>query len=382
MWDAFGGGGVAHTVVALTNHLAATLPERTRIEVISLFRHRDRPRFPLHERVGLRVLVDRRNRRLGLDDRAQARHQEPTRLRPMPFESEMSRLTDDVLAGALRRLPPSVLVSTRPSLHLAATRFAPPWVRTVGQDHGNFETRSREPLQAAVMRHSLGALDVFVALTEADARDYRALADGMRRGSRARVEAIPNAVPWDLAEQPASLANPVVVTAGRLDANKDHARMIRAFAPVAARHPAWQLHIYGAGPERQALEELVSREGLGEHVRLQGYSTALREALAQASVFALTSHSEGFPMTLIEAMSLGLPPVSMDCPRGPAEIIADDVDGRLVPADDEAGFTAALDELVADHQLRRRLGANAWAGAHRYTMSEVGRRWTDLLGVR
>jgi glycosyltransferase involved in cell wall biosynthesis len=96
-------------------------------------------------------------------------------------------------------------------------------------------------------------------------------------------------------------------------------------------------------------------------------------------VYALASHSESFSMSLIEAMSMGLPPVAMDCPRGPREIVDDGVNGFLVPDGDEEAFTAALLRLVEDEELRRALGARAHRDAHRWSMDSVGRAWERLL---
>jgi glycosyltransferase involved in cell wall biosynthesis len=101
--------------------------------------------------------------------------------------------------------------------------------------------------------------------------------------------------------------------------------------------------------------------------------------LASASVYALTSHTESFSMSLIEAMSVGLPTVAMDCPRGPREIVSDGETGYLVPDGDEAGFTAALLRLVEDAALRRRLGAAALARSHLWSMDAVGERWVELF---
>ena len=96
----------------------------------------------------------------------------------------MTRLTDRRCGGAFASLEPGILVSTRPSLHLAATRWAAPGVRVVGQDHKNFPTRFANRRQAAVLRAAVPRLDAYVVLTHADAADYRRELPGRRPGSR------------------------------------------------------------------------------------------------------------------------------------------------------------------------------------------------------
>ncbi len=367
MFHAFGHGGVARSVVGLANRLA----DHQDVRVVSLYRRAEAPAYPLDPRVRLDVLVDVQTP-LG---KARARlQQRPTRLRPEPSERLMTRLTDRELRRCLRDLAPGVLVSTRPSLHLAAARWCPPHVRLVGQDHKNFPTRFANRRQAAVLRDAVPALDAYVVLTHADADDYR-----RELVAGPRLQVIRNALPWEPAASPAALDSKVVVAGGRLVPEKGFARLVEAFAPVARRHPDWQLHVHGEGPSRAPLEKLVARLGIGAQVRLPGYTAGFGEALAGASVYALTSRSEGFPMVLIEAMGAGVPLVAMDCPRGPAEIVDDGKNGFLVGDGDVPAFTEALLALVEDDELRRRCGRQALADAHTYAPVRVTAEWLSLL---
>jgi glycosyltransferase involved in cell wall biosynthesis len=93
----------------------------------------------------------------------------------------------------------------------------------------------------------------------------------------------------------------------------------------------------------------------------------------------MTSHFEGLPMVLLEAMSQGLPLVSMDCPRGPAEIIEDGVNGRLVADGDLDGFRQALRQVMDDDDLRRRMGAAGLHKAEAHRVDAVADRWKQLF---
>jgi glycosyltransferase involved in cell wall biosynthesis len=223
------------------------------------------------------------------------------------------------------------------------------------------------------IRRGYPKLGAVAVLTEADRAEYAALL-----GPSARVEQIPNAVSR-LGGPAPDLSAKTVLAAGRLTRQKDFGRLIRAFARVVEKHPDWQLRICGGGPRRRGLAKLIAEKGLGEKVTLTGPVQNLGEEMAGASMYALSSRREGFPMVLLEAMGKGLPAVSFDCPTGPREIVVDRENGLLVPHQDVPALAAAIDEMIEDEALRRRCGAGARATAERYSLAVVGARWESLL---
>ena len=157
--------------------------------------------------------------------------------------------------------------------------------------------------------------------------------------------------PWFAPGQP-----PVVLGAGRLTIQKDFPTLIRAFALVRAQRRA-RLMILGEGEERPKLEALVRELGLEEDMALPGFAGNLYAYMARAAVFVLSSRWEGFGNVLVEAMALGTPVVSTDCPSGPAEILERGKWGKLVPVGDivalSAGVVAELDNPSLSDVARR-----------------------------
>jgi glycosyltransferase involved in cell wall biosynthesis len=133
---------------------------------------------------------------------------------------------------------------------------------------------------------------------------------------------------------------PIVVSAGRLTPQKDFPTLIRAFGILRRDIPA-KLAILGEGPERKTLENLIGELGLHNSVELLGFQENPYKYMARADLFVLSSVFEGFGMAIAEAMALGTPVVSTDCPSGPAELLKDHPE-RLVPMGNPEAMAGAM----------------------------------------
>ena len=217
-------------------------------------------------------------------------------------------------------------------------------------------------------------LDGLAVLTEQDRAEY----ETAMNGSAPPMWRIPNTVAR--VEPPrADLGAKRIFAAGRYTSQKGYDLLIPAFAPVAAAHPDWELKLCGRGRDTAKLRALIAEHGLEDRVTLDGPTDDVPGEMAQASIYVLSSRYEGFPLVLIEAMSKGMACVAFDCPTGPADIVDDHRNGLLVPAKDVAGLTAALMEMVADEDLRRRCGEAAVETAERFTMAAIGPRWDEMM---
>ncbi|WP_329029440.1 GT4 family glycosyltransferase PelF [Streptomyces sp. NBC_01423] len=155
--------------------------------------------------------------------------------------------------------------------------------------------------------------------------------------------------------------DPVLSWAGRVDPIKDLETLIRAFALVRERVPAARLRLFGGTPRggeayRDRCEALAAELGHAAAVTFEGRVEDIRDAYAAGNVVMLSSISEGFPFTLIEAMSCGRATVSTDV-GGVREAVGDT--GLVVPPRDPAAMAAAALELLADAGRRRRMGEGA-----------------------
>ncbi len=199
---------------------------------------------------------------------------------------------------------------------------------------------------------------------------------------RRRIEVIPNPVPEPVPGPPPTPpfpGRPVVVGLGRLHHEKGFDLLIRAMARIRHAHLDWHLAIFGEGPARNELEALVKDLDLADRVWMPGAVRDPARYLARADIFVLPSRTEGFPNALCEAMAVGLPVIAADCRSGPSEIVRHGTDGLLVPVEDVAALTRALDTLMTDASLRTRLAARAPEILNRYGLEQVMARWETLL---
>jgi glycosyltransferase involved in cell wall biosynthesis len=170
-----------------------------------------------------------------------------------------------------------------------------------------------------------------------------------------RTVVIPNAVDVDAAPRARHDGDPPrIVAVGRLASPKDPWTLVRALARVRAS--PYSALIVGDGPDQSGVEAEVRELGLESAVELCGARRDVPDLLARSDVFALASRSEGGPISILEAMAAGLAVVASDV-GGVSELVVDGTTGLLVPPADPDALAAALDRLLADPELRRRLGA-------------------------
>lgn len=171
-----------------------------------------------------------------------------------------------------------------------------------------------------------------------------------------------------------------IVTVGRVDENKNQKMLIDAFASIADKYPMEQLVIYGDGVLRDSLIKYVEEIGMASRISLPGATSKVREEIKNAGIFVLTSDTEGMPNALIEAMCLGIPAISTDCPcGGPAELICNRENGMLIPVGDTEALKVALSELLDNDTLRHDIGQKATLIKERLNPNCVYPEWERYL---
>lgn len=366
------GAGTERAIFAQANSFARDGDD---VSILSVYREVGTPYFDLDPRCRVDYVVDAapepEEDGLTLSQRLRRRW-EPSRLIPEEWDDQFCSASDAALPSALAAVDCDVLVTSTPALTVLAARFAPPEVVIVEQEHRAAVSRSAASMEP--LRRAAPEIDCLVSLTDRSTEWLRAELGPMAP----QLETIYNSIP-DVFYPQSSLTSTRILAAGRFVPQKNFAHLIQAFAEAAADQPEWTLRIHGHGPHETALRKLIRTVGMESRIELVPPVPDLLAEWSKASVFALSSRSEGLPLVALEAMAAGLPLVAYDCDTGPAEIIEDGLNGLLVPAGDIGGLRSALSQVMSDAALRERLAAHAPEVAERFASDRIHARWKTLF---
>ena len=169
-----------------------------------------------------------------------------------------------------------------------------------------------------------------------------------------------------------------LVSLGRLSEEKRFEMMIQAFAKVAERFPDWDLEIAGAGPCHEQLNQMIDAESLDDRVRLRGRIEDVWSFLQGSEFFVSSSRYEGTPVSVLEAMTIGLPIVAVDCDSGINEVVTPDRNGILTE-NSISGLAAGLEKMIRDHHFRKRCSQFSEVAALNYSWDRFVQRYTEVM---
>lgn len=188
---------------------------------------------------------------------------------------------------------------------------------------------------------------------------------------------IPNAV--RALPSPGVARESFVLAIGRLTPQKGFDLLLRAFAKLAAPMRDWKLLIVGEGPERAKLLRLRDELNLGGRVEFERPVADIERLMARAGLVVQPSRYEGFPNAVLESMGMGVAVIAANCLSGPADLIEDGVNGRLVPVEDVNALGRAMEELMSQPELRARLGREASKVRERFRQDRIMAQWEACL---
>lgn len=168
-----------------------------------------------------------------------------------------------------------------------------------------------------------------------------------------------------------------IVTAGRLNFQKNFPLLIKAFFNVLKKHKDFELHIYGKGEEENKLRELAKND---RRIIFKGFSTNLLDEIKDATCFVLPSNFEGVSNVMLESLCLGIPTICTDCPvYGARHFIDNGISGLIIPMEDPYAMTEAINRIIEDPEFGRFLSENATKVSERLNVEEICQQYIDLF---
>ena len=334
--------------------------------------------------IGVDLLVRRHNRVATL----------PTNLRDrvniVPITAKSRFSTAVSLARYMKYRAPEALLAAGHRFNLAASwaRKMAPGCRVFLSVHNTMSTEAsyKGRFHSAKRMRSIGT---FYVWADGIVAVSRGVADDLLSNTRipeSLVRVIHNPIvtpelvkrskesvdhPWLAFDGP-----PVIISVGRLSSQKAFHFLIEAFSTIRNVMDC-RLIILGEGNERERLLGLINKLGLKHAVDMPGFMDNPHSWMAKASVFVLSSLYEGFGNVLVEALAVGTPVVSTDCPSGPREILDNGRYGKLVPpADPDALAKGVLDVLEGNFQQFR-----AEVAVAPYWYDTVARQYLEYMGL-
>lgn len=172
----------------------------------------------------------------------------------------------------------------------------------------------------------------------------------------------------------------IIVSVGRLIPSKNHKLLINAFNEIIKIFPDYELNIYGEGYFRNELDSQIELLELKDKVHLMGNFSNIAEEIKDKALFVMTSDYEGMPNALIEAMSIGMPCISTDCPDGGAsELIHNGTNGILVPVGNLDKMVFAMKQIICDEELAKKCGENAYYIREDLDINIIGKKWIEYI---
>ena len=301
-------------------------------------------------------------------------------LKRIRFKFTMPRLFKHRLRKLLDEIQPDVVVSTTYALPLFREILSQPYRHVVESHVCYYQLLLQKKfthiswLDRKIARHLLEMLkrcEKVVVLTHKDAACWKGYDN---------IEVIHNVVTnypekiTDVADRPKR-----IIAVGRLQAQKGFDLLIQSWQLIAARHPDWQLVVYGHGGDLQKLQQQLEKAGLTSSMTFAGATDNIYKEYQNSAFYVMSSRYEGWGLVLVEAMSCGLPCVSFDCPYGPSDIIRDGEDGFLVENGNIQQLAEKMELLINNKELRKRLGVRARLNAARFTSDNIMPQWTKLF---
>ena len=290
------------------------------------------------------------------------------------YSARVLREKKSSMAKAIKNIENGTILSTRNEHSVLLSKYGKEQVNKVAQLHHDhrFDGNLIKDFQ-----NNYSNIDYFVLLTELLRDEVEEMLKG--HNEKTKCLCIPNFLEEEEIEN--LHKEKQVVAVGRLHSVKGFDRLLDIWTIVSKECPEWKLKIIGGGEEEASIKGKINELDLSNSVELTGmlnHEETMKE-MSKSGVFAMTSHSEGFPFVLIEALMCSTPIVAFDVRVGPRAIIEDGKEGYLIPDKELEQYANQLIKLMKDENLRNELSQNAKVKSKEFMKDKILEKWIEIL---
>ena len=354
-------GGAERVISVLSNKFI----ESNQVTLVTLIK--SKPKYKLDKRIKL-LQIDE-------DEYLKAR-----KIKKKLIKLSYHRLTK--LLKVVIKERPDIIISflPEPSMRIMLLKKLSKKIRdipTIISIRNNPETEYKNKFIYAVMKYLYKDVDTMVLQTK-EAKEY--FSKIIKNEKKLVVISNPINEKFLIEKPYEGERDKIIVTVGRLEKQKNQKLLIEAFKKVESKHTDYKLLIYGEGSLQKELQEYVDELKLADKVIFKGKKDDIEKEIFKAGIFVLSSDYEGMPNALMEAMALGLPCISTDCPcGGPRTLIDNNNNGILVKVNDSEKMAEAINFLIENKNEAQQMGKKANKIKDKCSLNKIYKKWIEVI---
>lgn len=277
------------------------------------------------------------------------------------------------LKKILRDINPDLIITTEYPFAIAAILSGARKIsKVISWEHHHFYELKRSFTWEKLFHLAYPRLDAVVCLNNDEKNIYTKI--------NPRSLVIPNFIFQGPGK--AALENKLILTIARLTHIKGIDLLLQTARLILQKHSDWKWKILGDGEMKNEVEDFIQKESLGNNLVIQNpVHHNIQHEYLESSMFVMTSRNECFPMTLLEAMSYGVPCIAINCETGPRHIIRPNEDGILVEKEKPVKLAEAISLLINDEERRKKMGEAATRNIQRFSREKIYGLWEGLIMV-
>lgn len=361
-------GGIERQTILFANELV----NKYDVEIISVYSMKTEPAYEVDSRIKIKYLIDDApNKKEFLD--AVKHFKVMSILKEGMKSKKILKLKHDLMVEEIKKLDCDFIISTRIEYAEMLSEYAPVGIITMTQEHLHDDSEK----YVARLKNAIRNLDYLVALGPGSRENYE---KWFSDNKKTKIVEIPNILEKN-SDNISTLSGHTLVSTGRMHPVKGFDDLLKVVKKVSEKIPDVKLNLVGGGEEYDTLKEQAKEMKIDDIVNMPGMVSGeeVNEYMIKSDIYVMTSHTECFPMVLLEASACGLPLVAFDVPVGPKALIREGYNGYLIKDRNIDEMADKIISLFENQEKMKELGRNAKENVNQYLPDNVMKKWYDIF---